>query len=91
MFFYDLDNFYLPVERGQNAKTPFYHPIRLGDTIVANAFIIVVPIGYYRIYSFLQDHNLQLQGEISFFYSFVICKIGQFYNLLAGQKPQLCK
>ena len=62
-FYYDMENFYQLVEHGEYLNKPVYHPTRILTFISAFAYMVVVPIGYYKIYKFLRDHNLQVQGK----------------------------
>ena len=62
-FYYNTDDFFLPVTRGAAIKQPLYHPFRLVTNLLYFNYTIVVPVGYCKIYNFVKKHNLQVQGK----------------------------
>ena len=62
-FYYNTDDFFLPVIREVGIRQPLYHPFRLVTNLVIYIYTIVVPVGYYKIYKFIKKHNLQVKGK----------------------------
>ena len=63
VFYYDTDDFGVSFSGGFQNNNPIYHPTRIAGLIVCNAYILAVPVGYYKIYTFIEKHNRQMRGE----------------------------
>ena len=65
MFRFDLKNFTqhkLSVS-GSTAKLSFFHPFRLCVNILSLAFILVVPIIYYKIFKYRKRQDTNIKGK----------------------------
>ena len=59
---FDLQNPFLPFVGGAGITLKFFNPFRLSVNTVAFAFIIVVPILYYKIFKFRQKQDNSIEG-----------------------------
>ena len=62
-FYYQIEDFY--IENGFHPvnNLPIYHPLQIFNAFVLHAFIFVVPVGYYKIYKFIEDQNKKPLGQ----------------------------
>ena len=63
-FMFDLQNPFLPFIGGSGINVKLFHPFRLSVNSVAFAFVLVVPVLYYKIFQFRKKQDINIRGKI---------------------------
>ena len=63
-FLFDLENPFLPFIGGSGINVKLLHPFRLSVNSVAFAFVLVVPVLYYKIFQFRKKQDMNIRGKI---------------------------
>ena len=67
---FSLQNPFLPLEGGSGIKLNFFNPFRLSVNTVGYAFMVVVPVLYFKIFKFRMKQDTSVAGR---FRNFILC------------------
>jgi hypothetical protein len=92
LMIFSLQHPFLPIEGGSGIKLNFFNPFRLSVNTIGYAFMVVVPVLYFKIFKFRMKQDTSVEGR---FCNLLLCNsillfVRYLFCLLGHSEVFLC-